>query len=185
MDNDFIQHWNQLDEFAADLARTSEGKALPTLALSFVDHRPDLLVEAPPFVVEDADEITDVLIRFFAVLRPDRLAVFWFNLFEVEGQEVHALRVNSAEPAGPHRWAWTTRLHPYTVDRAHGSVELSDPFDLPSPPDPWSQRLRGLYSPRSWRAARRNGVLVIPPAPGWSVLHHPASTTLERLERLV
>jgi hypothetical protein len=183
MDIDFLEHWDQLDELAADIARSSEGKAWHTLALSFVGHRPDILVEAPPFALEDADDITDELISFFGALRPDRLGVLWLNRFEVEGDEVFAVRVNSAEPTGPDEWAWRTRLHPYTVDRARGSVELGDPFDLPHPPDPWSQRLRELYSPRTWRASQRRGVIVVPPAPGWNVFTHPDSTTLDDLEQ--
>lgn len=183
MDDDFITHWDQLDDLAADIARSSEGKAWPTFAISFVGHRPDILVEAPPFALEDADHITEELLSFFGALRPDRLAVVWLNLFEVEGEEVFAVRVNSAEPAGPDRWDWLTRLHPYTVDRALGSVELGAPFDLPHPPDLWSQRLRELYSPRMWQASQRRGCIVIPPAPGWDVFTHPDSTTLDRLER--
>lgn len=184
MDSDFIDHWDQLDEFAADIARTSGGKVWHTLAISFVGHRPDLVVEAPPFVLEDADRITDELISLFGALRPDRLAVLWLNLFEVEGENVFAVRVNSAEPAVPNRWVWRTRLHPYTVDRSCGSVELGEPIDLPDPPDPWSQRLRELYSARTWRAAQRRGCIVVPPAPGWEVFAHPDSTTLDALERL-
>jgi hypothetical protein len=184
MDNDFIEHWDQLDELVADLARTSEGKVWPTLAISFVGHRPDITVEAPPFALEDADEITATLIGFFGALRPDRLAVLWLNLFEVDGEPIFAVRVNSAEPSGRVRWVWRTRLHPYTVDRTSGDVELGEPFDLPRPPDPWSQRLRQLYSPLTWRATQRRGCLVVPPAPGWEVFTHPDSTTLDSLERL-
>jgi hypothetical protein len=184
MEPDFIQHWDQLDELAADLARTSEGKVWPTLAVSFVGHRPDLVVEAPHFVGEDADEIVAGLIDFFGALRPDRLAVLWPNVFDVDGEQVLAVRVNSAEPAGRGRWVWRTRLHPYTVDRDLGTVELGPPFDLARPPDPWSRRLRALYARRTWRRIQARGWFAIPDAPGWTVAAHPDSTTLDGFERL-
>jgi hypothetical protein len=180
-----LPRWDTLDEFAIDLARTSEGKAWHTTAFSFVGNRPDIVVEAPPFAVEDADDITERLIDFFGALRPERLAVLWINRFEPDdGEEFWAVRINSAEPAGPDRWRWRTRLHPYTVDRADGSIEVGPAFDLDQPPDPWSQRLRQLYLRRTWRRLQRRGWFAIPDDPEWYVAVHPDSTTLDGFERL-
>lgn len=94
------------------------------------------------------------------------------------------MRINSAEPAGPDRWRWRTRLHPYTVDRPDGTIEIGPVFDLDRPPDPWSQRLRSLYLRKTWRRLQRRGWFTIPDEPHWDVAAHPDSTTLNGLERL-
>lgn len=184
MEPDGIPRWDELDEFAAALARKSAGTVWRTLALSFVGHRLDLLVEAPVFVAEEADEITAGLIGFFGALRPERLAVFWPNRFVIDGEEYWAVRVNSAQPQRPGQWVWRTRLHPYTVDRSSGTVDLGPPFDLPHPPDPWSKRLRQLYSRRTRRRLQAQGWFALPDAPGWDMAAHPDSTTMDGLERL-
>jgi hypothetical protein len=180
-----LPDWDALDRFAIDLARGSEGRVWQTLAFSFVGDRPDLVVEAPPFTNEDADEITDTLIDLFGSLRPERLAVLWVNHFDLEdGSDLWAVRINSAEPAGPDRWRWRTRLHPYSVDRTTGAIEVGPPFDLDRPPDPWSQRLRWLYLQRTRRRLERRGWFAVPGPPDWFVAAHPDSTTLDGLERL-
>jgi hypothetical protein len=183
---DVIKHWDDLDAFAWDVARTSEGKAWRTMAISFVGDRPDLFVEAPVFVVEDADDILERLIGFFGALRPERLAVLWLNRFECEDAgPFWAVRVNSAWRDAPERWTWRTRLYGYTVDPKTRSVELFDEhFDLEHPPDPWSKRLRRLYARTTWRRIQRRGWFAIPDGEGWAAACHPLSTTLDAFERL-
>lgn len=83
-DLDFIHHWDELDEFARSIVRSGQGALWPTLALSFVGSRPDLLVEAPVFAAEESDEIVSALIAFFGALRPERLAVLWPNRYELD-----------------------------------------------------------------------------------------------------
>jgi hypothetical protein len=182
---DLIERWEDLDEFARAVIRNSGGRVWKTLAISFVGSRPDLVVEAPHFVDEQADHITNVLVDFFGVLRPERLAVLWPNRFEFDdGATFWAARVNSAEPAGEDGWRWRTRLHPYTVDSATGALDIHDSFDLDSPPVPWSQRLRTIYLRRTRRRLERRGWFEIPDEPGWEFAQHPDSTTLDEYERL-
>jgi len=64
-DLDLIRHWDELDEFARGMVRSSQGRLWPTLAISFVGTQPDLLVEAPVFVAEEADAIVSGLVDFF------------------------------------------------------------------------------------------------------------------------
>ena len=83
----------------------------------------------------------------------------------------------------PGRWEWRTRLYPYIIDGS-GTVDLGPPFDLPRPPDPWSRRLRQLYSRRTRRRLQPRGWFALPDAPGWELAAHPDSTTLDGLDRL-
>lgn len=184
-DLDLIRHWDELDAFARGLVRCSQGRLWPTLAISFVGTRPDLLVQAPVFVVEEADDIVSTLVDFFGALRPDRLAVLWPSRYELDDGTVYwALRVNSAERAGPDRWTWRTRLHAYTVDDATREVELYDAVDLADPPDPQTRRLRTLYSAMTRRRIERRGWFAVPDKDGWDLMAHPASTTLRAFDRV-
>lgn len=184
-DFDLIKHWDQLDEFARGMVRSSCGKVWPTLAISFVGSRPDLLVEAPVFVIEEADAIVTGLIDFFGAVRPERLAVLWPSCYDLEDGGVYwANRVNRAEQTAPGRWEWHTRLHPYTVRRQPPTVELYDPMDLDDPPDPYTRRLRTLYSAPTRRRIERRNWFAVPDRDGWRVCAFPGSTTLQQFERI-
>src|SRR5688500_2463908 len=112
-DAEFIRGWDDLDDFVRRVTEeeVASGGVTPTLAMSFVDDRADLLLAGPILCIESSDEIIRTIIDVFGCIRPERLAVIWPNIFTGDdGQDIHAARINAAEPSGVGSWAWSTRV---------------------------------------------------------------------------
>ena len=184
------QGWDDLDGWIRRECEflVREGCPIPpSLAISFVDDRPDLFVETPVYVTENWRTIVEGLIDVFGLVRPERLAVVWPNRFEHDGDVFYAARFNLAEKRRDGRWTWRTRLHPYVVDSEDPRriAEWGEAFDLPRPPDPGSQRLRAMFTAKTRRRLLRRGWMKLPPHDDWEVAAHPDSTTLDAYERAV
>lgn len=180
--NPFVSCWDDLDDFirrtCAEAVR--EGGLPPSLAISFVGDRPDVFVQMPPLVLEEADDIIDTLVDLFGTIRPERLAVIWPNRFEDEesGEVFWAVRVNSACQTATSAWVWRTRVLGYRCDPDTGEVEWADPIELDDPVDPWSDRLRALYEPATYERLRARGWVFVPgEEDGWWCAAHPDSRT--------
>lgn len=188
MSADLIQSWDDLDSWIKELAEENvrAGGLPPSMAVSFVGDRPDVLVETPTFVAEEADAITDQLIDLFGVLRPERLAVSWPNRFEDpdNGDVYFAVRLHTARQTGPSAWRWCTRLLPYLWHADTDEFEWGPPFELHNPPDPQSRRLRRLYKPATHHRLLAHGVLELPEDDRWLVAVHPDSHTFDGFEHL-
>lgn len=188
MSVDLIQSWNDLDPWIQELAgeEIRAGALPPSMAVSFVGDRPDVIVETPTFVAEEADAITDQLINLFGVLRPERLAVCWPNRFEdpQNGDVYFAVRLHTAWQTGPSVWKWCTRVLPYVHHADTGEVEWGPPFELENPPDPQSRRLRRLYRPATHHRLLARGWLELPEDDRWFVATHPDSRTFDELQSL-
>lgn len=186
---EFLKGWHDLDDFLRRLCaeHLREGGLPPSLAISFVGDRPDLLVQMPTVTVEDADDIVDTLIDLFGAIRPERLAVVWPNRFEDEetGEVFWGVRVNSVHQPLDATWVWRTRVLACRHDPGTGEVEWADPIELDDPVDPWSRRLRRLYEPATYARLRARGWFVVPgDEDGWWCAAHPDSRTLAGLELL-
>ena len=181
--------WHDLDDWVRREreAEVPKGFGLcSSLAISFVDDRPDIVVETPSACDEEVDDVVAGLIELFGLLRPERLAVIWPNIFDLgDGDQVFAVRLNLAESDGAGRWGWTTRIHPYVLDAADRTrvAEWGPAFELVAPPDPGSQRLRTMFKASTHRRLLRRGWLKTPPRDNWDMAHHPESTTMEAFAR--
>ena len=129
--------WSRVDELIDELRSNAvAGDALPeSLAVTFHAGRLSAMLATPPFVIEDADLITDELCRFLPPLQASEIVVVWPACYELDGGEVwHAMTVHLWQRRTAERM--TTRLVPVPIG---GSPE-GPSFEI-DPPDPWSQRL--------------------------------------------
>lgn len=188
-DSGIPQSWNDLDDWIRREVEILVAKGFPlapSLAISFVGDRPDVLIETPTYVNENWRTIVNGLVDFFGCLRPDRLVVVWPNIFKIEDTTYFAARLNLAEKGADGCWIWRTRLHPYVLDAEDRTRidEWAPAFDLPRPPDPGSQQLRRMFTAKTYRRLLRRGWFRNPPHDDWDVGVHPDSTTFDDFEYL-
>jgi hypothetical protein len=129
--------WAGVDELLEELRSSAvEADALPeSMALIFHGGRFSAVLRTPPFVLEDADVVTDELCRFLPSVGADGIAVVWPARYEDDdGTVLIAMKVLLWERARPA--AATTRIVPLAVAGSPDGPSV----DLP-PPDPWSRRL--------------------------------------------
>jgi hypothetical protein len=128
--------WTELDDLLEEIkAAAVADDCLPeSLALVFHDGRMSAVLATPPFVLEHADLVTDVLCRLLPETFADQIAVVWPARFEEDGDVLYAMKVHLWERSHPERV--TCRIVPVPICGAPDgpSVEVV-------PPDPWSRRL--------------------------------------------
>ena len=130
--------WERLDELL-ELTKDDavEGGTVPeSVALIFHDDGLDGMLLTPMFVIETADEITDVLCRVLPSLQARGIAVVWPAMFTDGDLEYWAMKVHRWDASQPDQVR--TQVWPLPIlDTPDGP-----PMDVDFP-DPWSKRLAG------------------------------------------
>ena len=136
---------------------------LDSWAATYHDGQLSALVETPQAVAEDIDHVERVLRRFLPQLRPDQVIVLWPAAYQLDGRTHLAVQAHLGEAAGNH-WRTLVSFYPdpeWGIDA--GPIEID-------PPNPFARRLRRTFSPG---ARRGDGLVRVPPAPGFQLYVRP------------
>lgn len=141
-DQPLITRWSDVDSWLqAEARQCTRLHVLPaSVAFAFHHGRLSVVVETPPFCIEDADLITDELVRFLPQLHADQLLVMSPGAYEPDEADAGTLWVLRAH-IGERGKPWRTVLHLLPFEDPHMAVE---PVEI-EPPDPWSARIRRLF----------------------------------------
>lgn len=136
---ELLERWDDVDRYLEDWRDQLllSGMAGPTELYAFHDGAMSGLLDLPPFVLEDADRLTNAIVDLVPQLFPDQVLIVLPHLIhDDDGTRILALRVL--------RWAagvgWRQQVWPTTAVEG----EEVPPFDHDFH-DPWSMRMRKMF----------------------------------------